>query len=177
MRHISRTMERGEQHSCGEDREGTSERAGHNWKQAPSKHRLLKNGAEKQTQDQEVGCRNSRHNLMAEVGKERDRESGRYTGKRCESGVEDIGGHPSQRRNHRPAMTPLENQVQRDAQENDDEALQPQARSYQLGWAQEMRAHAETNDSSQEHEDEEEDSNVFVAPIRLHRWASVISAG
>ena len=93
---------------------------------------------------------------MAEVGKERDGESRRYADKRCERGVEDIGGHPSQRRNHRPVMTPLESQVQRDAQENDDEALQRQARSYQFGWAQEMHAHGETNNSSQEHEDEEE---------------------
>ncbi len=59
---------------------------------------------------------------------------------------------------------------------NDDEALQRQAGSYQLGWSQEMHAHAETNGSSHEHEDEEEDSNVFVTPIRLHRSASVISA-
>ena len=90
--------------------------------------------------------------------------------------VEDIRGHPSQRRNHRPVMTPLQSQVQRYAQENDDEALHCEAGSYQLGWAQEMHAHAETNGSSQEHEDEEEDSNIFVAPIRFHRPVSVISA-
>lgn len=95
MRHISRAMERSEQHSCRKDRKATSERAGHDWKEAPAKHRLLKNGTEKQTQDQEVSCRNSRHNLMADVGKERDGESRRYAGNRCERGVEDIGAtHP-----------------------------------------------------------------------------------
>jgi len=117
MDHISRAMERGEQHSCGEHREGASERAGHDWKLAPAKCRLLKNGTEKQTQDQEVSCRNSRHNLMAEVRKERNGESRCYAGNRCESGVEDSRGHPSQRSNDWPVMTPLENQVQRDAQE------------------------------------------------------------
>jgi hypothetical protein len=85
MDHISRAMERREQHSCGKDREDVSERAGHDWKQAPAKHRLLKNRTEKETWDDESTCRNSRHNLMAEVGKERHGESRCCAGKRCQS--------------------------------------------------------------------------------------------
>jgi hypothetical protein len=148
MGQISGAVEDGEQKSRGNDSEGASERAGHHWKQAAAKHRLLKNRT--QNEAQEINYRHCGHDLVAEMDEEHNAERRCDAGDWRNGGVEDIGSHPPQGRHDWQVMAALEDHVQSDAQEDDDGAL-----------------HAQANHRSQKDESEKEDSNIFVAPVRL----------
>jgi hypothetical protein len=165
MGQISGAVEDGEQKSRGNDSEGASERAGHHWKQAAAKHRLLKNRT--QNEAQEINYRHCGHDLVAEMDEEHNAERRCDAGDWRNGGVEDIGSHPPQGRHDWQVMAALEDHVQNDAQEDDDGALHAQTRSQQFRSRQQMPPHAQANHRSQKDESEKEDSNIFVAPVRL----------
>ena len=64
-------------------------------------------------------------------------------------------------------MTEFENQIQSQDQRCDHYELQEDTWIVQLGSREEMKSHEKTQSEANQHEDQEEDTDILVVPIRF----------